>query len=80
MIRTSAVFKCIVTLKNGAHRIVRMTIDKVAKFTAAMRMLKESPWLTRRYEDFFKELDINADDVAHCKFINEWTGETLLSI
>ena len=79
-LKTNCVFKCIVKMSNGMHKVVRMTIDKVATFAAAMRCLRECPWLTRRYEDFFSELGINYRNVESCRFINEWTGEELLSI
>lgn len=80
MIRTTATFKCVVTLANGFHKIVRMSIDKVAKMRAALRQLKESPWLTKRYVDFFREMEISATEVMGCKFINESTGEVLIEI
>lgn len=78
--RTTAIFKCIVTLKNGAHRILRMSIDKVARMTAAIRELRMSPFMRQRYVDFFEDYDINAYDVEACRFINERTGQVLLSI
>lgn len=80
MIRTTAIFRCIVTLKNGLHKTVRMTVEKVAKMCAALHQLKESPWLTARYEQFFLEIGIDYRYVAGCKFINESTGETLIEI
>ena len=80
IIRTTAVFKCVVTLRNGMHKIVRMTIDKVAQFAAAMRQIRESPWLTARYEQFFDSIDVDWRQIRSCKFINERTMETLIEI
>lgn len=78
--RTTAIFKCVVTMSNGMHKIVRMTIDKVAQFAAAMRELRNSPWLTQRYERFFESIDVDWRQVKSCKFINERTMETLIEI
>lgn len=80
IIRTTAVFKCVVTLSNGMHKIVRMTIDKVAQFAAAMRELRNSPWLTARYEKFFESIEVDFRQIKSCKFINERTMETLIEI
>lgn len=80
IVRTTAVFKCVVTLRNGMHKIVRMTIDKVAQFAAAMRQVRESPWLTARDEQFFDSIDVDWRQIRSCKFINERTMETLIGI
>jgi len=77
-LKTTAIFKCIVTLKNGLHKTVRMTVEKVTTFFTALRMLKESPWLTSRYEEFFREIGIDFRDISHCKFINERTRDVLI--
>ena len=78
--RTTAIFKCVVTLSNGMHKIVRMTIDKVAKLCTAFRQKKEMPWLQKRYDEFFGELGIRPNEFVSCRFINERTGEELLSL
>lgn len=81
MIRTTAIFKCIVTLKSGAHRIIRMTIDKVAKF---VNLFKEQQ--TNVFKDESYLFDLSEDEallmasVAGAKFINERTGEEFLSL
>ena len=80
IVRTTAIFKCVVTMRNGAHKIVRMTNDKVARFCAAMRELRTSPWLTQRYEDFFRDLEVDFRQVLSCKFINERSGDVLIEI
>ncbi len=78
--KTNAIFKCVVTLSNGMHKVVRMAIDKVARMAAAVRQLKEQPWLTRRYDELFKELEILPEEFVSCKVINERTGEELLTL
>ena len=78
--KTNAIFKCIVTLSNGTHKIIRMAIDEVAKFCAAVRELRNSPWLIQRYTDFFRKIELNPNDFACCKFVNEYTGETLIEL
>ena len=79
-LRTTAIFKCVVTLKSGAHKVVRMAVDKVARFAAAMRDLHTSPWLSSRYIDFFQSIGVDFREISSCKFINERTGETLITI
>jgi len=81
MTRTTAIFKCIVTLKSGAHRIIRMTIDKVAKF---VNLFKEQQANLFKNESYL--FDLSEDEallmasVAGAKFINERTGEEFLSL
>ena len=58
-LRTTAIFKCIVTLKNGFHKTLRMQVNKVAQLVAALRQLKQMPWLNNRYESLFREYDID---------------------
>jgi len=70
-------YKCIVTLKNGAHRIVRMTKDVMATLTYAFRRNQSDPWLTKRYADVFKRFDLLPSQIASLLFINEYTGERL---
>ena len=79
-LRTTAIFKCIITLKNGAHKIVRMTIDKVASVTCAVRDLKNIGLVSKRHIEILKELEIQAYQIAGCRFINERTGQELLSL
>lgn len=80
LFRTTAIFKCIITLKNGAHKIVRMTIDKVASVTCAVRDLKNVGIVSKRHVDLLKQLEIQAYQIAGCRFINERTGQELLSL
>jgi len=80
LFRTTAIFKCIITLKSGAHKIVRMTIDKVAAVTCAVRDLKTIGLVSKRHIDFLREMEIQAYQIAGCRFINERTGQELLSL
>lgn len=80
LFKTTAIFKCIITLKNGAHKIVRMTIDKVASVTCAVRDLKNIGLVSKRHIEILKELEIQAYQIAGCRFINERTGQELLSL
>jgi len=70
-------YKCIVTLKNGAHKIVRMTKDVVAKLVTAFRKQQNDPWLTERYEQVFAHFELTPSQVLKLLFINEYTGERL---
>ena len=78
--KTTAVFKCIITLKSGAHRIIRMSIDKVAKFNAAIRQARDLGLLNRRYSEFLNNLELKAQEILSYKIINERTGEEFLSV
>lgn len=81
--RNSAIFRCVVTLKNGLHKTLRLTIDKVAKMCAAVRQMRELPelsWMNERYSQFFDKYGIVPSQFSAAKFINERTGEELVSI
>ena len=79
--RTTAIFKCIITLKSGARKIIRMTIDKVAKFVTLFREQQELAFKNESY--LFK---FSADEcllmsaVDGARFINERTGQEFLSL
>ena len=70
-------YRCVVTLKNGAHKIVRMTKDVMARLVTAFRKAQTCPWLTKRYEDTYKEFGLTPQNVIRLLFINEYTGERL---
>lgn len=80
--KTNAIFKCIVTFKNGAHKILRVTIDMVAKITYEFRSCQKSIfsaseiWLLC----ITSEEMLNISEVKQCKFINERTGLEYLTI
>lgn len=79
---TMQIFKCIVTFKNGAHKILRITIDMVAKLTYEFRNCQKnlfSPseiWLLEITEQDL----LNLSEVKSCRFINEKTGIEFLTI
>ena len=78
--KTTAVFKYIITLKSGAHRIIRMSIDKIAKFNAAIRQARDFGLLSRRYSEFLNDLELKAQEILSYRIINERTGEEFLSV
>lgn len=78
--KTTAIFKAIVTLKSGAHRIVRVTIDKVATLVAALSSYKRYGILCDRHRNLLRQLELNVGDIKCAKFLNERTGEELLSV
>ena len=80
LFKTTAIFKCILTLKNGSHKIVRMATDKVASVACAVRDLKNIGLVSKRHIEILKELEIQAYQIAGCRFINERTGQELLSL
>lgn len=79
--KTTAIFKCIITLKSGARKIIRLTIDKVAKFVTLFREQQEHIFKNESYL-----FELSADEcllmsaVTGAKFINESTGQEFLSI
>lgn len=80
VIRTNAIFRCIVTFKNGSHKILRMSIELVAKITHEFREFQKNvfneSWLICVSSD---EL-LNLSQIQSCKFINERTGLEFLTI
>lgn len=80
-LRTTAMFKCIVTLKDGARRIIRMTIDRVARFVTLFREQQANIFKDESY--LFSLCDDEAllmASVVGAKIINERTGEEFLTL
>ena len=80
VLRTTAIFKCIVTLKSGGHKILRVTNDYVAKITKLFRdykknIFKDESWLLIIGGDV-----LNISDIKEAKFINERTRDELLTL
>ena len=71
------IYKCIVTLTNGCHVIKRINEDVVAILAYAFRRKQNDPWLTERYENLFKSLELIPRTIEKMLFINEYTGERL---
>lgn len=81
LFRTSEIFKCIITLKSGARKIIRMTIDKVAKFVTLFREQQELAFKNESYLfKFSADECLLMSSVDGARFINERTGQELLSL
>lgn len=69
-------YKAIVTLKNGGHKIMRMTRDVMAHMVSEFRKMQRSIFNDK------VELSVNGsciilNEIKALLFINEWTGERL---
>ena len=74
-------YKTIVTLKNGTHKILRLTKDMVAKFVYNFRQMQRNIFGDRIYLwSLYDDEYLVMNQVASCKFINERTGIEFLSI
>lgn len=80
VIHENDIVKCIVELKNGLHKTVRVAVDKFRMMFMAVKQLQVFPFLADRYRKFLTDLDINPYQIQGCKFINERTGELFLSL
>ena len=80
-LRTTAIFKCIVTFKSGAHRIIRMTIDNVAKLVNVFKEQQANVFRDESYLFYLSEDEaLLMKFVVGMKIINERTGEELLTL
>ena len=70
-------YRCVVTLTNSSHKIIRMAKYEMAKLITAFRCKQRDPWLTPRYEATFSDLGLLPNMVKSLLFINEWNGERL---
>lgn len=81
LFKTTAIFKCIVTLKNGAHRIIRMTIEDVAKFVSLFKEQQANVFQNESYLfDLSEDEALLMKCVVGAKIINERTGEEFLTL
>lgn len=80
VIHENDIVRCIVELKNGLHKTVRVAVDKFRMMFMAVKQLQGFPFITDRYRNFLRELEINPYQIQGCKFINERTGELFLSL
>lgn len=71
------IFKCIVTLTCGEHRVKRFNRDMVEKLSYAFRCKQRDPWLNERNANTFRQLSLQPKTVKELLFINEYTGERL---
>jgi hypothetical protein len=72
-------YRTVVALTNGLHKIVRLDKGQIAHVVSEFRKFQ------RRIFDDVVELNLNGsklclNEIVSFKFINEWTGEELLSI
>lgn len=80
-LRTTAVFKCIITFVDGTRKILRMTIDRVANFTYLFRSQQSHIFKDESYLFYMGCREFIAmSTVASARFINERTGEELLAL
>jgi hypothetical protein len=80
IIEENDIVRCIVTLNNGMHKTVRLAVDKFRTLFLAIKQALGFPFLQDRYRNFLTELEINPYQIDGCKFINERTGELILSL
>lgn len=69
------IFKCIVTLKSGAKKIVRMNSDIVDYIRAQYEQFKKSIWREIVFLKIFDDCIIVLNDVLKFVFVNEYTHE-----
>ena len=70
-------YKCIVTLKNGAHRIVRITRDVMAHIVSEFRKFQKNIFRDVVLLELPADVVLVLNNVKKMLFINEWTGEKL---
>ena len=70
-------YKCIVTLKNGSHKIVRMTKDVVAHVVTEFRKFQSSIFKDVVLLELANETFLVLNNIRQFVFINEYTGEKL---
>ena len=79
-LRTTALFKAIVTLKNGSHKTLRgLTTRLVASIVGCFKCCKESLWRDH-YAMNVNDETVDVSEFASIKFLNERTGEELLTL
>lgn len=68
-------YKAIVTLKNGAHKVIRGAVDMVAHIVSEVRKAQKDIFVPEG-----AVYGIALALIASVKFINEYTGEVYLEI
>lgn len=69
-------YKCIVTLKNGAHKLMRVTFDVMAKIVTAFREMQKCIF-NDRVVLVVNGTSFTLNDIMKMVFINEYNGERL---
>lgn len=72
-------FKTIVTLTNGCHKILRLSKSDVAHFVFELRKFRTSIFRDIAFLAL-NGVSLCLNEILCAKFINEWTGEELLSV
>lgn len=70
-------YKCIVTMKNGSHKIVRMAKNVMAHVVYEFRKFQQSIFSDIVLLELPADVYLMLNDVKSLLFINEWTGEKL---
>lgn len=72
-------YRCVVTLKNGAHKILRMTRDVVAHIVSEFRKMQKNIFNDRVTVNVGGST-LLLNDVTSMRFLNEYTGEEFLTV
>ena len=70
-------YKCIVTMKNGSHKIVRMAKNVMAHVVYEYRKFQQSIFNDTVLLELPADVWLILNNVKSFLFINEWTGEKL---
>lgn len=70
-------YKCIVTMKNGSHKIVRMAKNVMAHVVYEFRKFQQNIFSDIVLLELPADVYLMLNDVKSLLFINEWTGEKL---
>lgn len=70
-------YKCIVTMKNGSHKIVRMAKNVMAHIVYEYRKFQQSIFNDIVLLELPADVWLILNNVKSFLFINEWTGERL---
>ena len=72
-------YRCVVTLKNGAHKILRMTRDVVAHIVSEFKKMQKNIFNDRVTVNVGGST-LLLNDVTSMRFLNEYTGEEFLTV
>lgn len=73
-------YRCIVTLKSGLHKTLRVSKDMVAKICYEFREMQRSIWKDTIILCVRSGESLTLNDIISCKFINEYTREEFLTL
>ena len=72
-------FRTIASLANGLHKIMRLDRSQVAHAVSEFRKSQISPFIDGHVVTFGED-SIDLKTVLSLRFVNEWTGEELLTV